>query len=441
MANYVSTPYAAMASSGNRRKTRSPKHPFHLRYQPFDIQPFSIAPVLAGETLTNARIQSRTISVSPVKSPIIGWWQEKWLFYVRLRDLRALDTDDDIQQTIESMLLNLNADVSSLKTTSAVPAMMTTAGSQIPWLQLAYQRIVDEYFRDAGEGLGPAGASGAPIRKARMKGNDFTDSLTLLSQMPTTAIDQTPTADIPLSQLEELFRQWEILRATQMVEMDFNEYLRQHGVRPRAEDEDRPRLIKYWNDWTYPVNTVNPADVIVDEEVVVPAGQPSSALSLSFTGSVSERFSFREPGFLVGVTVVRPKVYINQNATLSNYFDNLLNWMPAMLRGSPEATLEKFTGGTGPFSGSLDTASTDDYIVDLRDLLIYGEQFTNVEPGSLSNANVVNTIVDTLTNNSQKYVPDADIDAMFISGDATGQLAEDGLFEPSILSHEANDAT
>lgn len=443
MGNYVSVPAVATASSSNRRKTRSPKHPFHLRYQPYDIQPFALAPVLAGEKLTNLRIQSRLISMSPIKSSIIGWWSEKWVFYVPLRALRALDTDDDIQQTIENMLLNLSADVSSLKTTSAVPRMMTSAISQIPWMQLCYQRVVDEFFRDAGEGLGPAGPSGAPIRKARLKGNNFTDSLTLKSAMPSTSIDITsPSSDLPLSQLEELFRQWEILRQSQLVEMDFSEYLRQHGIRPRAEDEDRPQLVGYWNDWTYPTNTVNPADVLDSSDVViVPAGQPSAALSMSFNGASKEAKTFREPGFLCAVTTLRPKVYINQQASLSNFFDNLINWMPAMLRGSPEATLETFTGGAGPLSGGLDTSTTDDYVVDLRDLLIYGEQFTNVATGSLTDANVITNIVDTLTNNSHKYAPDADIDNLFVSGDATDQIAEDGVFEPSILSHEANDST
>ena len=59
------------------RKTRSPQHSFNLVNRPFGIYPFMIAPVLAGETLKSALMQSRVITdpirdrhiVAPFASP------------------------------------------------------------------------------------------------------------------------------------------------------------------------------------------------------------------------------------------------------------------------------------------------------------------------------------------------------------------------------------
>lgn len=65
------------------RVTRSPKHTFHLKHKPFQIQPFSLAPVLAGESLTHAALQSRAVS-DVVKNRLIGAWMGYSFFYVPL---------------------------------------------------------------------------------------------------------------------------------------------------------------------------------------------------------------------------------------------------------------------------------------------------------------------------------------------------------------------
>ena len=75
----------------NQRKMRKPTVNFNLRTRPWQIQPFCIFPVIPGETLQNALWKSRVVS-DPVKSRLIGWHKEYFLFYVRFRDL--VDTDD-----------------------------------------------------------------------------------------------------------------------------------------------------------------------------------------------------------------------------------------------------------------------------------------------------------------------------------------------------------
>ena len=53
------------------RVPRTPKHTFNLVQRPYEITPFMIAPVLAGETLKNLLLQCRTVS-TPLENRLIG---------------------------------------------------------------------------------------------------------------------------------------------------------------------------------------------------------------------------------------------------------------------------------------------------------------------------------------------------------------------------------
>ena len=50
-----------------RRRVRAPMHTFAVRQKPYQIVPFCLAPVLAGETLQNLLMQARVVT-DPVKS-------------------------------------------------------------------------------------------------------------------------------------------------------------------------------------------------------------------------------------------------------------------------------------------------------------------------------------------------------------------------------------
>ena len=79
------------------RVLRRPQHPFQIRTRPWLLQPFFIAPVLPGETMENCLIQFRSVT-DPIKSPLVGWWAEYYLFYVRHRDLQKQGTDSAVLQ-------------------------------------------------------------------------------------------------------------------------------------------------------------------------------------------------------------------------------------------------------------------------------------------------------------------------------------------------------
>ena len=63
------------------RKLRRPEHPFILRHKPWQIQPFLIAPVIPGETMSNLLMQARVVT-DPINNPLIGWHIEYYYFYV-----------------------------------------------------------------------------------------------------------------------------------------------------------------------------------------------------------------------------------------------------------------------------------------------------------------------------------------------------------------------
>ena len=110
------------------RRLRQPQHTWLVRQLPFAIQPVAIAPVLPGETLKNALFQVRAVT-SPLKSPLIGWWFETYLFYVKHRDL------PNAAQYTEMML-----DPTTVITkTGAAVAKHYSAQGQIPWVQQCLQ--------------------------------------------------------------------------------------------------------------------------------------------------------------------------------------------------------------------------------------------------------------------------------------------------------------
>ena len=92
------------------RNLRRPVYRFQLKTKPWQLQPFMIAPVLPGETLKNGLFQSRVIS-DPLKHRLLGAHKEYWFFYVRLRDLQG-------SADFEAMMLDLNKDMSSYRSTS-----------------------------------------------------------------------------------------------------------------------------------------------------------------------------------------------------------------------------------------------------------------------------------------------------------------------------------
>lgn len=353
------------------RVSRRPKHSFNVKHRPFTIQPFMLAPVLPGETLTNALLQSRAVT-DPISNGYIGWWLEHYIFYVKVRDLA--DREDFLQMFVEG------TNPTQHKNNTGLTARTYRGRKAIDWAKLCLDRVTEEYFRDEGEAIG-ALVDGLPL--AAVPRDNVMDHMTLNSEH--TAGDHEgsllPGQDLLLERYEEAgplpgFEQhhelWEHMRAAGLTDATFADFLRSYGVTPPAEVEavvasNRPELVRYLRDWQLPSNIIDAS------------GTTRSAVVWNVVERADKKRFLAEPGFIFGVTVARPKVYLgNQEGAIAGYMADAMSWLPAVLEGESYTSLRKFIGHDtatnrdGPFP--IGTAAGD-YWLDLRDLLLYGDQF------------------------------------------------------------------
>jgi hypothetical protein len=393
------------------RRMRRPSHPFQIRSKPYQIQPFFIAPVIPGETMKNLLMQARVVS-DPVKNPLIGWWQEYYFFYVKHRDLNDRDH-------FTNMMITPNYDLSSLY--SAANAKTYHAGGSIDWAQKCLERVTETYFRDEGEAWNAAQLDGLPI--AQVANESWLDSVKLGSVQPE---GYEPPVDPTEGEVDPAYaahkQQWEFMRAHKMTMLDYEDYLKSFGINlPKEEVQPhKPELIRYLKDWSYPTNTVNPAD-----------GKPSSALSWAIAERADKDRFFKEPGFLFGVTVTRPKVYLSkQTGSAVSLMADAVSWFPAVLREEGYYSLRQVAQGAGPLPSAVDAQG---YWVDLRDLLIYGEQFVNFSLADTS-AGMVALPTSAM---QKKFVSSADVDGLFTNA-ASNLIRQDGVVALQILGAQVD---
>lgn len=338
------------------RVGRYPKHNFRVNALPFTAQPIMLARVLPGETLNNLYLESRVVT-QPINNPIIGWKQEYFFFYCRVSNLMV--------DAIKDMFVDpTNAEIAGMDAGADVQRTYTAKGG-IDWLDLCLDQIVTHYFRDEGESAADfvtattlAGTHIVPFRQA-----SFLDSLTDKDLVSEGADISTATDAGDLDRLMDAF---EMARALGFQNMSYEDWLRSQGIAIPEDDESKPELLAHMSDWQYPSNTVDPS-----------TGTPSSAVSWVFKNGNRDPKFFKEPGFVVGIAVTRPKVYLGGLAGLAAGFaQRAWDWMPSYLMQFPETALKQFAAGTGPLGDR--TTDTDAYWLDMRDELLYGDQFQNV---------------------------------------------------------------
>jgi len=369
------------------RRIRAPEHPFQLRHPAFTITPFHIQPVLPGETLKSLKWQSRVVS-DPIKNPLIGWWIEYYFFYVKHRDL-------DDRELMESMVLVQGTAMTSIHDALSEQHYhgSETSGSATAspdWLGKCVKRITEEYFREEGETQTSGAFLNVKIDAVNDGGGGYQCGINRKSWLDSVK-DQTTTpgesypagADPDIwdtgvpSEFSSHYTQWQYMRELNLIDMDYNQFLRTYGVKlPREKEveEHRPELLRYVRKWSYPTNTVEPT-----------TGTPSSALSWGIAESIDKDRFFPEPGFIVGVTVARPKVYFSgQGSKAVDMLTDAYSWLPAVLRDEPYTSLKNFAAGFGPLANVVygagktgGTDTTNGYWVDIKDLFLYGDQFLN----------------------------------------------------------------
>jgi hypothetical protein len=414
------------------RKLRKPSHSFAIRQRPWQIQPFVIAPVLPGETMKNALLQCRAVS-SPVKSPLVGWWYEIFLFYVKLRDLNERDNAVALLMTNTAIPDN---------TAATVQAEMYDSTGKFSYTRACLKRVVDMYFRTPEEVIDAQSylIGNAPVARASVIDN-WTDSLISDSDVAEPETETMPGEpselgedEGPIAGYTDEYNHWLAMRDMGMIAVSFEDWIKQFGVTPpqdlRIKDDlHKPELLRYIREWTYPSNTVDPL-----------TGNPSSALSWSIAERADKDRFFQEPGFLFGVSVARPKIYLkNQRGSVSQYLDSSISWLPALLSDEPYTSLKKFLTGTGPLTNAGHLA-TEGYWIDMKDLFLYGDQYTNFAfTGDASDINlpVPNTADPEAPDDppiNKRYPVAADADALFTAIAPANVIKVDGRIDFSILS-------
>lgn len=392
----------------NTRRMRRPTYPFHLRVRPFQIVPCMIAPVIPGESIDHFLLQARVVT-DPIKSPLIGWWCEYYFFYVKIRDLVE-------RVKAEKVLLDIAYDplADGLAEAAASTDYYKTANS-INWVKKCLERCIDAYFRVDGEAT-DMGLIGNYHRASINQTNWLQSAMdeTTITFDTGTNVDLNADTTITTAEIRTAMQTYEWLRLYQATTLSFDEYLAASGIKVPTEELHRPLLLRYVKEWQYPSNTVEPT-----------TGVPSSAVSWSIADRADKKRFIKEPGFVIGLTVVRPKVYLsNQVGTASMMLKNVLSWLPAPMQGDPMTSLQKMDNlNTTLAGGPLGVTPTNDYYVDIKDLFLYGEQFTNVSPID----GTMNGVALPGANLDDRYPSSAMVDGLFKAAAPANQIRMDGI--------------
>jgi len=336
------------------RRTRSPKHNFAVEFRPWEIQPILIAPVLPGETLNGFTLQSRAVT-TPIKSRVVGWWLEYFFFYVPFRQMPSA-----------ANLVAMFVDPTVTLSPSSAAAHRYYDGRGYDFVTECLQVVTQEWFRREGESWSSftirANRPAASVNK-----DDFGESLVDNTVLPSGgAIAGMNVDDLDRARMVLEYRRQLATMGADGGAIDYEEVLATYGASLRAaKRRDRPELIRYIRDWSYPVNTVEPT-----------TGVPTTAVSWAITDRADKNRRFNEPGFIFGVQVMRPKVYFNrQSGNGSTMLDRAQRWLPPVMdETGAERSLAEFASTEGPY-GRASSGFTNGYWLDIRDLFNYGDQY------------------------------------------------------------------
>lgn len=372
------------APSNVGRRLRTPRHNFAVTHDLFSIRPFFLAPVLPGETMKYLNVQA-SVQSGLMYPRMTGFWYEMYFFYVKHRDLaeRDLLTDMHVKNVTDPSLL-----------TAADPIHYHQLG--INWSKLCMIRCVEEYFRNEGEAWDIAtSSSGLPL--ASIENRDWLDSgfregavadeVGLPDQE--TMLDWMEQHEVPPG-FEEHYAHWLTMKRSGLIPTDFEDYLKANGIRIPKEDVSphRPELIRYIRDFTKPQRATS----VLGEEAV--------HCKWDLNERADKDRLFKEPGFLIGLAVCRPKLYMKQSGAAAGLLSDAYSWLPALLNDNPETSIKEIPAAqTGELFGAADFA--ENVVVDMRDLFNYGEQYV----AGVGNVEVTGTRWGPDANFGRRYVP------------------------------------
>ena len=147
----------------------------------------------------------------------------------------------------------------------------------------------------------------------------------------------------------------------------------------------------------------------------------------------AERFTkrrfFGEPGFIYGVTVTRPKIYLgNQKGHAVGLLKNAYSWLPAVLNHLPYTSLQENLDSA---TDGIIQGSDEDYWLDVKDIFLRGGQMVNHTMGAAANHGLALPEVGDL---NKKYVTEAMMNSLFTTSDGSASyIYEDGSVHLDIM--------
>lgn len=385
------------------RGRRRPNHTFNVVCHMHELQPIVLAPVLPGETLRSMHLQSRVISAN-VKSRVAGAWLEYFFFYV---PVRQMPDAANILATFLSPTTSLAASAQNIGNYVGI----ATAGYD--WMAQCKAPILTEWFRREGEATTQVIRTGRPA--VAVPENDISDSLIDATILPDGgALASIQDDDIRAKMIVE-YRRALALSGSEGGTTDYEELLSSYGAFVRkAKERDRPELIRYMREWTYPSNTVEPT-----------TGVPTTAFSWSVADGSDKPRRFNEFGFVVGFMCIRPKTYrARQFSNASVALDRAQRWLPPMMDDvGIEKGLMEFLTTTGPY-GATTGGFTNGYWLDIRDLFNYGDQWMDTNNEAIV-ADRPKTSLPTSGTIQNRFPTLADMNGLLLTADALA--ASDGV--------------
>ena len=185
-------------------------------------------------------------------------------------------------------------------------------------------------------------------------------------------------------------------------------------------------------EWKYPSNTID-ADT----------GEPSSTVSWSIAERADKDRYFLEPGFVIGVTIARPKLMLKGTAPRLGIcmLDSAMAWLPAIMAAAPQTSMKEYLAGTGPLSAIYPSGSSD-YVVDVRDLFVYGD-IAHRKPGTgteyfLPWADIAASgLPSGPTHHQSQYWKQSDMPALFVDN-TKPYVLQDGVVSMTVLGTQVD---
>lgn len=392
------------------RVNRRPVFPMAGIMKPFGLYPLMIHPVLPGETLQSASFKMKLVS-RPVVHPFAGCWWDFWLTYVKFTDI-----DRDLGDMFVSDSFS-----SSGYTASGDNARTFVKSGQIDWVNMCLNRFHEAYFIHDNETARTI--DGVPLTKLNAK--------SWMANLMFKPADEAVTTTDVFDQQEQLTA-YQMMQLMGMTELTYEDYCKQFGVQTIRTGQGEPEILRYARAWTQPVNTIDPSD-----------GSPSSAWVWNEDVKAEKPKRFDEPGFLLAVAALRPKMYYKylQSSIVGNLW-GFTDWFPIYNIDDPTAhvrTIQTTDDVFDPLANAAESAA--DMWYDHRDVLHHGEQFVNAAAADHPFAIPLATAPSLLAADEPEdlrgeYATLTDVNSLFVgTNDADRFIIYEGMGQLTVSGH------